>query len=82
MKIKSDTIARTIVLFLALANQLLAVMGKEVLPFTNDEVYQLVSLVATIITSGVAWWKNNSFTANARRADFYLNTLREENTNE
>lgn len=81
MKIKSDTIARTIVLFLALVNQVLAVTGKEVLPFTNDEVYQLVSLVATVITSGVAWWKNNSFTTKARRADIYLDTLREENVN-
>ena len=75
MKIKSDTIARTMVLFLALLNQLLAVMGKEVLPFTNDEVYQLVSLIATIITSGVAWWKNNSFTQKAIKADAYMNRL-------
>ncbi len=78
MKIKSDTIARTMVLCLALVNQVLAILGKEVLPYTNDEVYQLVSLVATIITSGVAWWKNNSFTEKAIRADGYLEELRGE----
>ena len=75
MKIKSDTIARTIVLFLALVNQVLAILGKEALPFTNDEVYQVVSLVATIVTSGVAWWKNNSFTQKAIKADAYMNRL-------
>ena len=78
MKIKSDTIARTIVLALALLNQVFAITGKDVLPFTNDEIYQLVSLIATIITSGVAWWKNNSFTQNAIEADGYLEELRGE----
>ncbi len=71
MKVKADTIARTIVLFLALINQFLAVFGKEALPFANDEVYQLVSLIATFATSAVAWWKNNSFTKAAIKADTY-----------
>ena len=41
-KIKTDTIVRTIVLILALLNQILAIKGKEVLPVTEDEVYQLL----------------------------------------
>lgn len=67
--IKSDTIARTIVLGIALVNQILAITGKEVLPFGEDDVYQVCSLIATIITSGLAWWKNNSFTQPAIEAD-------------
>ncbi len=78
MKVKADTIARTIVLFLALVNQFLAVAGKEALPFANDEVYQMVSLIATLVTSSVAWWKNNSFTCAAIEADTYKERLREE----
>lgn len=78
MKIKSDTIARTIVLVLALVNQVLAILGKNALPFANEEIYQLVSLITTITASGVAWWKNNSFTQNAIRADGYLAELRGE----
>lgn len=39
-KIQPDTIARTIVLVLALVNQALAIFGKEALPFTEDQVYQ------------------------------------------
>lgn len=67
--IKSDTIARTIVLALALINQVLAIVGKEALPFAEDSVYQICTLIATLITSGVAWWKNNSFTQAAIEAD-------------
>ncbi len=77
MKIKADTIARTIVLFLALINQILAVAGKEVLPFAEDDVYQIVSLLATFISAVTAWWKNNSFTKAAIEADTYKDELRE-----
>ena len=74
--VKSDTIARTIVLFLALANQVLVIAGKDVLPITEDQVYQIVSLVATIAASAWAWWKNNSFTKNAIEADKVLDNLK------
>ena len=75
-QIKTDTIARTIVLFIALANQVLAISGKEVFPVTEDQVYQIVSLIVTIGASVWAWWKNNSFTQNAIEADRVLDKLR------
>lgn len=83
-KVTADTIARTIVLGLALVNQVLAIAGKEVLPFANDDIYQLVSLIATIGTSAAAWWKNNSFTAAAIAADQYKEQIKggEENGTE
>lgn len=71
-KIKSvspDTWARTVCLFIALINQCLAIFGKEALPFAENSIYQAVSLIATIVTGAVAWWKNNSFTHAARMAD-------------
>lgn len=67
--IKADTIARTICLAIAVINQILAVIGKDILPFGEEEVYQICSLIATIVTSGIAWWKNNSFTQAAITAD-------------
>ena len=76
MNIKADTIGRTIALVIALANQILAIFGKEALPFADSEIYQLVSLIATIVTSGMAWWKNNSFTKPAIEADTYLKEVR------
>ena len=68
-QIKADTIARTICLMLAIANQVLAIMGKDVLSFAEDDIYQVCSLLATIITSLIAWWKNNSFTPAAIKGD-------------
>ena len=75
--IKVDTIARTIVLALALINQVLAIVGKDALPFTEDSVYQICTLIATLITSGIAWWKNNSFTQAAIEADELKEKLKE-----
>lgn len=68
-KIKLDTIGRTVVLFIAIINQILAIAGKNVLPFTDDEIYQVISVIATTVTSLMAWWKNNSFTTAAIEAD-------------
>lgn len=72
MNISKDTIARTICLAIALINQIFAIYGKETLEFTNDEIYQFVSLVATFGTAAIAWWKNNSFTKEAIEADKVL----------
>ena len=68
-KITSGTIARTIVLALALFNQIMAVTGHTPLNITEDQTYQIVSLLCTIVASGVAWWKNNSFTSAAIAGD-------------
>ena len=46
--ISSDTIARTIILVLALVNQILAIEGKSAISFANSDIYQLVSLCWTI----------------------------------
>lgn len=78
MKIKTETIIRTIVLILALINQVLAIMGKGQIPITEDEVYQLVTLLITVGSALWAWWKNNSFTLPALKADEYLEKLRKE----
>ena len=78
MKVKTETIIRTIVLILALANQVLAIYGKQKIPITEDEVYQLITLIVTIGSAMWAWWKNNSFTQPAIQADEYMEKLRQE----
>lgn len=76
MNVKTDTIARTIVLILALLNQVLAVAGKGTLDIAENDIYQLVSLGATVVTAIWAWWKNNSFTKPAIAADYYMKKLK------
>lgn len=78
---KKGTVIRTTVLVLALLNQMLIVFGKNPLPFSDEELYQGVSAVLTVITSLISWWKNNSFTKKARLADEYLKHLKEEEKN-
>lgn len=75
-KIAPDTIARTIVLALALLNQCLAIAGKGTIQIAENDVYQIVSLAWTIVSAIIAWWYNNSFTKHAIRADKYLDALK------
>ena len=77
--IKTSTIIRTIILIIALLNQGLAIFGKEAFPITEDQVYQVVTLFATIASAVWAWWKNNSFTKNAIEADNVLYHLKHKN---
>ena len=72
MKIKKETIIRTIILAIALINQVLTTIGKNPLPFSDDMVYEAVTVVFTVGASAWAWWKNNSFTKNAIAADKVL----------
>lgn len=69
MKVKTKTIIRTIVLFIALLNQVLVITGHSVLPFSDAEIEQGVSMLVTALAAIWAWWKNNSFTQDHIQAD-------------
>lgn len=69
MNITSGTIARTIILALALINQILSVSGHAVLPIEDAQIETIVSTVWTVAASLVAWWKNQSFTQAAIAGD-------------
>ena len=76
-KISAGTIARTIVLLLALVNQCLSMAGIQVLPIADEDVNTIVTTLWTLVASVVAWWKNNSFTKAAIKADQVLAQERE-----
>ena len=69
MNITAGTIARTIILALALINQVLSVTGHPVLPIEDAQVEPLVTTGWTVIAAMIAWWKNNSFTSAAKAGD-------------
>ncbi len=78
MKIKSDTIIRTVITALALINSVLVMTGKSPLPWSEDELYEGMSAVLAVATTAWSWWKNNSFTPAAIKADEYMKGLKEE----
>ena len=75
--VTAGTIARTACLLLALANQVLSALGKPVLPIESATVEQLVTAGITTVAAMISWWKNNSFTPEAIRADEYMQNLRD-----
>ena len=68
-KISAGTIARTVVLLLALVNQVLSMLGVQTIPIADEDVNTLIATGWTIAASLAAWWKNNSFTKAALKAD-------------
>lgn len=76
MKVETSTIVRTIVLIIALINQILSVTGHSPLPITDDQINELVTLAITVCVSIWTWWKNNSFTQSALMADEYRKKIK------
>jgi len=63
------TVVRTVLLFIALINQTLILFGKPILPISEDQVtsladtlYLAFSMIFTIVTTLMAWFKNNYVT--------------------
>ena len=78
MKITVGTIVRTVILAVALVNQILVASGHSVIPIQDEEWEALITTGATVITALIAWWKNNSFTYPARLGDFHMRKARAE----
>lgn len=72
MKITAGTIARTVILILALINQVLTATGHCMIDVSDDNINTLISTAFTIVSAIIAWWKNNSFTGAAITADEVL----------
>lgn len=62
-------IIRTIVLIVAILNNALALFGKSPLPFDNEDITNFISMIFSAGAAIWAWWKNNSFTQKAIKAD-------------
>lgn len=76
MKISKSTLIRTIILALALINQVLAMLGISPLNIADDDISTVISTAWTIIAAVIAWWKNNSFTDAAIKADDFMHELK------
>ena len=76
-----DTIIRLRVLLIVLTNQYCVSKGYLDLEADEETIYGIVSCIATIVVSAWCYWKNNSFTKEARKADEYLKKLKNKKKN-
>ena len=67
--VDKSTWIRTAVLVFALINQALVIFGVSDKTVDVDSVTYYASYVFTALSSLWAWWKNNSFTKKAQKAD-------------
>lgn len=81
-KVSKETVARTVVLVVTLLNTVLTTFGANPFPFSDSQIYQVISTVCTIAATIWAWWKNNSFTSAAIKADEYMAALKHQEKKE
>lgn len=74
---KQQAIIRLIVLVFAVINQILITMDWHPLPFSDEQIYEVLSAGLVVGSTLVAWWKNNNVTDEAQQAQIYLNKLKE-----
>ncbi len=77
MKISKGTIVRTILTLLVIINFVLEKMGVDLIPVNENKILMIVETVVEIAVIIVSFWKNNSFSEKAIKADKFLQALRE-----
>lgn len=65
-KISAGTVARFVLLALALVNQALTITGHSPIPVDEEGLQQFISLAFTGAASLWAYWKDNKVTKKAR----------------
>lgn len=76
MKISKSTIIRTIFLAVAIINFFLEKLGVDLIPTDESLIAMFVETFIEIAVIVVGFWKNNSFSEAAIRADEFLKKLR------
>lgn len=77
MKISKGTIVRTIMLVIVIINLILKRLGYNIINVSESEVLSFVEMLIEIAVIVVSFWKNNSYTEKAIKADRFLQKLKE-----
>lgn len=72
----ANLIIRIIVLVAVLVNQVLVATGKNPLPFADETIYELASVLVTVAVTIWNAWKNNNFTNEAKVTQKILDALK------
>lgn len=71
--VDNGTLARSITLIIAIANQIVAIVGAST--FATSTWYQVASIIVTVVTSIVNAWENNDWTYYAKLGTGILDAL-------
>ena len=77
MKISKGTIVRTIMLVIVIINLILKQLGHDLINVSESEILSGIEMIIEIAVIVVSFWKNNSYTQNAIKADEFLKNLKE-----
>lgn len=77
MKVSKSTIVRTILVLIVIINFILERCGVDIIPTDEHFILMLVETLIEIAIIAVGFWKNNSYSEKAIKADEFLKELRE-----
>ncbi len=77
MKVSKSTIVRAILIVLVIVNIILERNGIDVIPCDEYTVLMFVETAIEVAIIIIGFWKNNSFSKNAIKADEFLKDLKE-----
>ena len=77
MKISKGTIVRTVMLVIVIINLVLKQLGHDLINVSESEILSVIEMIIELAVIVVSFWKNNSYTQNAIKADEFLKNLKE-----
>ena len=76
MKISKGTIVRTTMIIIVILNIILKHFGFSIINISENEILSIFEMIIEVATIIVTFWKNNSFTKEAIKADELLKILK------
>lgn len=76
MKISKTVWLRLAMIVFAAVNQILIAVNKPVLPISDGDAEVVFNTIINIAFMIVGFWKNNSFTGHAIKADEYMKEIK------
>lgn len=76
LEIEKSTIVRLVIQIIAVINTVLTMQGKPIINLSDAAITQGVNIIITILAWAWGYWKNNSFTKEALKADKYMKSLK------
>ena len=77
MNEKTKAIIRLLVALVPVLNIILVAIGKNPLPYTQEEISVGISAVIGVAGTLYAWWKNNNISVEAQTAQKVLNEMKD-----